>query len=171
MSKRARQNLICTILREAQVSSQEELRQALAARGVDVVQATLSRDLRELGVVKGAGGYLLPDVAANGQGRPSANGVAGGVGEVGIGRSAALARAVREYLVSAASAGNLVVLHTGPGRAQPIALELDLAPPPEVLGTVAGDDTIFIATATPSASARLAARLSEMAGLNPLQSA
>jgi transcriptional regulator of arginine metabolism len=165
MSKRARQNLIQTILREGQIASQEELRLELAARGVVVVQATLSRDLRELGVVKGAGGYLLPDAAANGHPRAtSANGAGGG-------RSTPLARAVREYLVSATSAGNLVVVRTGPGRAQPVALELDLAPPPEALGTVAGDDTIFIATATPGASARLAASLSEMAGLSPLRSA
>lgn len=166
MSKRARQNLIQTILRQEQVASQEELRQVLAARGVEVVQATLSRDLRELGVVKGASGYLLPDVTSKGHVRSSHSGAGGG----GSGRSP-LERAVREYLVSATSAGNLVVIRTGPGRAQPVALELDLAPPPEVLGTVAGDDTIFIATATPGASARLATRLSEIAGLSPLQSA
>jgi len=163
MSKRARQNLIQTILREAQIASQEELRQALAARGVEVAQATLSRDLRELGVVKGAGGYLLPEATANGHARgASANGAGG---------RSPLERAVREYLVAATSAGNLVVVRTGPGRAQPVALELDLAPPPGVLGTVAGDDTIFIATATPGASARLAARLGEMAGLSPLRTA
>lgn len=162
MSKRARQNLIQTILGAEQVASQEELRQVLAARGVEVVQATLSRDLRELGVVKGASGYLLPEAASNGHGRGAQNGRGG---------RSPLERAVREYLVSATSAGNLVVIRTGPGRAQPVALELDLAPPPEVLGTVAGDDTIFIATASPGASARLAARLSEIAGLSPLQQA
>lgn len=166
MSKAARQNLIQTILRQEQVASQEELRQVLAARGVEVVQATLSRDLRELGVVKGASGYLLPEVAGNGHSRVGQNGSGAG----GNGRSA-LERAVREYLVSATCAGNLVVIRTGPGRAQPVALELDLAPPPEVLGTVAGDDTIFIATESQSASARLAARLSAIAGLSPLQSA
>lgn len=159
MSKRARQNLIQSILRQSQVASQEELRQALAGRGVEVTQATLSRDLRELGVVKGAGGYLLPEAAGNGHRNGAGAGGAGGGGR------SALERAVREYLVSAVSAGNLVVVHTGPGRAQPVALELDLAPPPEVLGTVAGDDTIFIATVTAGAGERLAGWLREVAGL------
>ncbi len=154
MSKRARQNLIQSILAEGNIASQEELRQLLAARGVEVVQATLSRDLRELGVVKGAGGYMIP-----GDGRPERLPGAG------------LARAVREYLVSASVAGNLVIVRTGPGRAQPVALELDLSPPPDVLGTVAGDDTIFIATASAAAGARLAASLSEMAGLTARQTA
>ncbi|MFG0283048.1 MAG: arginine repressor [Phycisphaerales bacterium JB039] len=152
MPKRARHELIRTILREEQVASQERLRQALAQRGVEVVQATLSRDLRELGVVKGPRGYTVAGDAPRQQ-------------------PGALERAIRDYLVSATTAGNFVVLRTGPGRAQPVALEIDLSPPPGVLGTVAGDATIFVATESDAASARLAARFSEQAQLTSRRTA
>ena len=153
MSKRARQELIRSILNEEQVASQERLRQTLASRGVEVVQATLSRDLRELGVVKGPRGYTIPGAVSRDR------------------RSGALDRAVREFLVSATTAGNFVVLRTGPGRAQPVALEIDLAPPPGVLGTVAGDDTIFVAAENDAAAAHLAARFTEQAQLTSRRTA
>ena len=146
--KPRRQQRILELVQARPIASQEALAAALRQEGVEATQATLSRDLRELGVVKGPGGYMIPRepgpaLPANGE----------------------LARAVRTYLVRAESAGNLAVLHTGPGRAPLLALEIDRARLKPVLGTVAGDDTIFIAARTSREAGRVLRELRQMAGM------
>jgi transcriptional regulator of arginine metabolism len=146
--KPRRQQTILEVVQSRPVASQEQLAAALHQAGIDTTQATLSRDLRELGVVKGPTGYMIPGDNA---GRLPTNGE--------------LERAVRTYLVRAEVAGNLAVLHTGPGRAGLLALEIDRARLKPVLGTVAGDDTIFIAAKTPREAGRILRDLRQMAGM------
>lgn len=115
--------------REA-VTSQEMLRRRVKARGFDVTQATLSRDLKELGLVKRAadGAYQRPGLA---------------LGRADHGE-AALRRAVAEYLRHVDRVEQLIVVRTEAGQAQPLALAIDRASAPEVVGTIAGDDTILV---------------------------
>lgn len=118
-----------TIERES-ISSQEQLRQRLHDREIDVTQATLSRDLKELGLVKRAadGAYQRPGVLATG--RPAA--------------LPTLQRLVGEFLTRADRVDQLVVLRTDAGLAQMLALAIDRALVAEVVGTIAGDDTILV---------------------------
>jgi transcriptional regulator of arginine metabolism len=146
--KPRRQQRILELVQARPVASQEQLAAALRQEGIETTQATLSRDLRELGVVKGPVGYMVPGETP---GRTPTNGE--------------LERAVRTYLVRAEAAGNLAVLHTGPGRAALLALEIDRARLKPVLGTVAGDDTIFIAARTPREAGRVLRDLRQMAGM------
>ncbi len=111
--------------------SQAEFARALAAHGHHPNQATISRDLRELGVLKGPDGYELP--------RP---------GEEAGDPLTHLANAARQYLTSAVSAQNQVVVRTPPGGAQALALALDCSGKEELLGTLAGDDTILLIAKT-----------------------
>lgn len=113
--------------------------------GIEATQATLSRDLRELGVLKGPAGYTLPSEG----------------GQRAGGRE--LREAAAAYLLSVQPAGNLVVLRTGPGQASALALEVDRCGFDGVVGTVAGDDTIFIAAKSARLAIRLARALSELA--------
>jgi transcriptional regulator of arginine metabolism len=112
------------------VHSQEELRQRLATRGYSVTQATLSRDIKELGLMKRAsdGAYQ--------QGGADLSSPAAAI--------VALSRALAEFLLSADAAQNLVVVKTGPGQAQLLALAIDRARLHDVVGTIAGDDTILV---------------------------
>ena len=135
MSKAARQSLLLRIVRERTPRTQEEVAELLAARGVEVSQVTLSRDLRELGVVKAPQGYREPGAAP----RPPEE---------------TLLRALREFVLAVDVAQNLVVLKTNPGGAAAVALALDRSGWGEIVGTVAGDDTIFAATASPTALRR-----------------
>jgi transcriptional regulator of arginine metabolism len=139
-----RRRLIRELVRKERIHSQDELRRRLRQEGIRAEQATLSRDLHALGVLKGGDGYALPDSAAS----PTS-------------ARAELAALVRQYLVEVSAAGHLVVLRTGPGRAQPLALALDTARISGVLGTIAGDDTIFVAVA----DAPMAHRLERLLGL------
>lgn len=125
-----RQAAIVDIIQREPIRSQEQLRRRVKAEGFDVTQATLSRDIRELGLVKGGvdGAYQTPP-------EPQANHVSASVG---------LQRAVGEYLARVDQVQQLVVLRTGAGQAQPLALALDRARLPEVVGTIAGDDTILV---------------------------
>lgn len=123
-----RRQLIRELLRDERIHSQEELRKRLRQAGVRAEQATLSRDLHALGVVKGPDGYLLPEAAVT-----------------PLPSRTELIQLLRQYLSTAEQTGPLVVLRTGPGRAQPVGLALDGARIPGVLGTIAGDDTIFVA--------------------------
>ncbi|MBL9030630.1 MAG: arginine repressor [Phycisphaerae bacterium] len=132
------------------VASQEDLARRLRAAGIRATQATLSRDLRTLGAVKGPRGYALP-------GEESAPEPA---------RSGALAEALRSFLVSAEAGGNLAVLRTGPGRAQALALEIDRASLAGVVGTVAGDDTVFVASRTAREAERLCRRFRSLGGIH-----
>ncbi len=151
------------LIRRGGVHSQDQLAILLRREGIEATQATLSRDLRELGVMKGAGGYLLPDGApSNGSGTSyvqatSASVPAGGATE--------LEAALRTYLMRADCGGTMVVLHTGPGQASALASELDRASLRSVLGTVAGDDTVLVATRSPRAAAGVVTSLKQLAGL------
>lgn len=149
-----RQARIIAVLSSASVRSQTELAALLAADGIEVTQATLSRDLEELGAVKlrgvegGAGVYVVPE-----DGSP-VRGVSGGTGR--------LSRLLGELLVSTDATGNLAVLRTPPGAADYLASAIDRAALPYVVGTIAGDDTIFVAAREPMTGAELAELISNL---------
>ena len=126
-TQRARRERILALIGKGRVKSQAELQQRLADAGLEVNQATLSRDLRLLGVMKGKDGYELPAVPA----------LAPGVAHQ------SLWHAVHTWLVSAPTAQNLVVLRTPAGGAQALGLAIDHAELPGVVGTIAGDDTVL----------------------------
>jgi transcriptional regulator of arginine metabolism len=148
VTRAGRQARIVSVLSSAAVRSQSELAALLAAEGIDVTQATLSRDLEELGAVKlrgadgGVGVYVVPE-----DGSP-VRGVSGGTGR--------LSRLLSELLVSTDASGNLAVLRTPPGAAHYLASAIDRAVLPYVAGTIAGDDTIFVAAREPMTGAELA---------------
>ena len=136
-TKAARQARVATLLERSQVRSQAELASLLAHDGVYVTQATLSRDLEDLGAEKirlgdGAPAYAVP--ATGSRPRPF----------LASDPDARLARLLEELLVSAEAPGQLVVLRTPPGGAHLLASALDRTPPPDVMGTVAGDDTVLV---------------------------
>jgi transcriptional regulator of arginine metabolism len=145
MSKLSRHQAILELLDEGPVPSQDELQRLLHKRGLDAGQATLSRDIRELGLVKSAGGYSLPGrEAAPEPDLPSVD------------------RLVREFVTSVRAAQNLLVTKTSVGSAQPVAAALDGENWPEALGTIAGDDTILIVCESNRAAGRLAGRIQGM---------
>lgn len=155
-SSTQRRAAILEIIEERQILSQEELAQALRRRGVDVTQPTLSRDIRELGLAKSAAGYVAPGAAA-----PASSYLPKETLEN------RLVAAVREYAATIEAAGNLVVLHTPPAGAQPLAHALDEAELDAVVGSIAGDDTIFLAVRTASAATALVRRLRNMTVARP----
>ena len=169
LTKAARHAQIAAILGQQPVRSQEELADLLGQRGVRVTQATLSRDLEELGAVRlrGPDGvlvYALP-------GEPGPGGLSG-LGAVLAGGpfapsaadpSARLARIAAELLVSAEASANLVVLRTPAGAAQLLASAVDHADWPAVLGTVGGDDTVLVIARDPVGGAELAGALLRLA--------
>lgn len=192
MTKAARHAQIAAILSHADppVRSQEELADRLAQRGARVTQATLSRDLEELGAVRlrGAGGMLvyalpgepggpgsrpggLPDGANGGNGGHASQPAAAGPGSrpgPGDGRvngdgAGPLARVAAELLLAAEASANLVVLRTPAGAAQFLASVLDHANLPAVLGTVAGDDTVLVISRDPAGGDELARALLALA--------
>ena len=145
MSKLSRQNAILELLDETPVTSQEELQRLLRKRGFDAGQATLSRDIRELGLAKTATGYSLPGREVGGESDlPS------------------VSRLVREFVTSVRAAQNLLVTKTSIGSAQPVAAALDGENWPEALGTIAGDDTILIVCEDKRSAGRLAGRIQGM---------
>ena len=154
VTRAARQARIVATLSSAEVRSQSELAALLAADGIEVTQATLSRDLEELGAVKlrgadgGVGVYVVPE-----DGSP-VRGVSGG--------TARLSRLLGELLVSVDSSANLAVLRTPPGAADYLASAIDRAALPYVVGTIAGDDTLFVAARAPMTGAELATTLEEL---------
>ncbi len=139
-TRRAR---ILEIVRAGRVRNQEELRAHLAEFGIDVNQATLSRDLRDLGLLKGRDGYEIPSTAS-----PTAD-------DAGV----ALVAAARTWLGEARAAQSLVVLKTPPGGANPLAIAIDRARLDGVVGTIAGDDTVFLAAAGAAQARRLVREL------------
>jgi transcriptional regulator of arginine metabolism len=145
-SKEERRQAIVDLVRTQPVRSQAELADLLAARGFDANQATLSRDLRDLGLRKGPDGYELPTELS----------------QQDADRAVGLAHAVREWLTSVAAAQNQLVLRTPPSGAQPLALALDRAPPAGVLGTIAGDDTILVICADLRSARRTARELQRL---------
>jgi transcriptional regulator of arginine metabolism len=129
--KSRRLSAIRQVIDREPVHSQEELRHHLASMGFVVTQATLSRDIKELGLVKRAA-----DGAYQGSGSPEVNSAASA--------AVALSRALGEFLISVDAAQNLVVVKTGPGQAQILAIAIDRAKLTDVVGTIAGDDTILV---------------------------
>lgn len=155
VSRTARHARIIEILRRRAVRNQTELADALAEEGIAVAVATLSRDLDELGAVKlraadgGAGRYVIPEDGSHVPGIP--------------GGTDRLSRLLAELLVSADHSGNMAVLRTPPGAANFLASALDRANLDDVVGTIAGDDTIFVMAREPVGGAKLANRLAALA--------
>jgi len=164
LTRTARHERIVTLIRTRSIRAQTELAELLADDGFQVTQATLSRDLEELGAVKvrgAAGGstYFIPEDGTPSLRRSEA-------------ASVRLQRLLRELLTGTDASGNLVVLRTPPGAAQFLASALDRAGLPDVVGTIAGDDTILVVareTGTPSsiAGAELAAKFAAWAAAAP----
>lgn len=129
--KAHRQNLILELVEGEVITSQEQLRERLRAQGISTTQATLSRDIRDLGLVKRAadGAYRRPQAA-------EAKAVAD--------PDAVLRHAVEEYLRTRETVQQLVVLKTDTGQAQPLAVAIDRVRLGEIVGTIAGDDTILV---------------------------
>ena len=153
-TRAGRQARIVAILSSASISSQNELAARLAGEGIDVTQATLSRDLEELGAVKlrgadgGVGVYIVPE-----DGSP-VRGVSGGTDR--------MSRLLGELLVSTDASGNLAVLRTPPGAAHYLASAIDRAALPYVVSTIAGDDTILVIAREPMTGAELAGMLEDI---------
>jgi len=145
MRKPLRQKAILAVLEKGPLASQEELQRALRRQGFKVGQATLSRDIHELGLVKSAEGYALP----NGDGASDS-------------ALPSVSRLMREFVLDVRPAQNLLVIKTTVGSAQPVAAALDEEGWPEAVGSVAGDDTILIVCSTKKAASRLAARTQEL---------
>ncbi|HET9794384.1 MAG TPA: arginine repressor [Thermoanaerobaculia bacterium] len=151
-----RRDEMLRIIREATIRSQDELQRLLRHRGYPAAQPTVSRDLRELGVAKGPAGYVLPVAAARAEASSPSAAEEPARPER---REEKLSRVVREFVLRVETASSLVVLRTPPADASPVARALDEAALPEVVGTVSGDDTIFLATRSAAAAARLTHRL------------
>jgi transcriptional regulator of arginine metabolism len=143
--KGTRQGVILDVIQRESISSQEMLRQRLHAEGLDVTQATLSRDLKELGLVKRAGDGAYQRPAAGGPTHADALGN--------------LQRTTGEFLTRADRSEQLVVLRTDSGQAALLAIAIDRAGVHEVLGTVAGDDTILVICRDAAAAQVLVQRL------------
>ena len=133
-----RRNQILDLLQHETVTTQDELRRKLARRGIRVTQATVSRDIEELGLIKTRAGYRRPDVPgpANAP-QPT------------------LVVILKEFVREVLQASQIVVVKTHPGNAHSVGVALDAERWPEVVGTVAGDDTIFIATSGAREAARI----------------
>ena len=136
--------MILQLIENGNVASQEDLRRGLSRHGQKVTQATLSRDIHELGIVKTANGY------------PRANDVNA---EAAL---PAAERLVREFVLSVREAQNQLVIKTSVGSAQPVAAALDAEGWEEMLGTIAGDDTILIICENSRDAERVAGRIREM---------
>ena len=147
--KGRRQSAILDAVQHQPVRSQEQLRRQLRSAGFDVTQATLSRDIRELQLVKGG-----PEGAYQPPARPSSN---------GHGTSSLLQRALSEYLTKTDQVQQLVLLRTGPGQAQILGVAIDGARLSEVVGTLAGDDTILVITRGARQARALVKRLESIA--------
>lgn len=145
--KQQRQTVIRELLVKTAVASQDELRRKLAGRGFHVTQATLSRDIHELRLSKGPGGYSLPSEA------DEAEDALPEIGEV-----------LGSFGLKVRQAQNLLVLVTTTGGAQPIAAGIDYEDWPEVVGTLAGDDTVLIICPDQEQANQLKTRIEEYLG-------
>ena len=142
MENHYRRTQILELLRHDKVATQGELRRKLARRGIHVTQATVSRDIEELGVVKTREGYCVPEaIAAVSLPQPN------------------LPVLLKEFMREARQAANLVIVKTHPGNAHTVAAAIDAAGWPEIAGTVAGDDTIMVATPGAAEAARVAKKI------------
>ena len=147
--KASRQAAILEIVDQEVITSQEQLREKLRARGIEATQATLSRDIRELGLVKRAMDGAYRRLGAE----PAA-----GDGQAG------LKRAVGEFLRTQEPVDQLLVLRTDPGQAQSLAVAIDRARVPEIAGTIGGDDTILVICRSARDAAAIAERFRAMQG-------
>ena len=149
--KQTRQAAILDLVTSHTVASQEDLRQLLAARSIDVTQATLSRDLRDLGLARVSteegGRYVVPDSFGEDEDKPL------------------LSNLLPQLFSRVDGVGELIVLHTMRSGAQPIAEAIDQEEFPDVLGTIAGDDTILIVTRSVDARVALTRHLEALAGV------
>ncbi|MHB1488292.1 MAG: arginine repressor [Acidimicrobiales bacterium] len=153
LSKNQRHDRIAIILSENQVSSQAQLVALLAAAGVEATQATVSRDLEEMGAVKvrlggGESNYAIPELPWDQVVPPDH-----------------LKRVMGEWVVEVSHSANLVILRTPPGSAHVVASALDRAGVHGVLGTVAGDDTVMVVASEELGGAGLGRTLAQLSGL------
>jgi len=147
MNKTLRQRAILDALKHGSFASQEDLQRAMRKRGFRVGQATLSRDIRDLNLSKTPQGYSVSQ------------------GDNGIGIALPpVSRLVREFVLGIRSAQNQLVVKTIVGSAQPVAAALDESDWPEIVGTIAGDDTILIVCPDKDEARKLAGRIEEMLG-------
>ena len=154
LPKPQRQHRIARLLVEQAVTSQTQLVELLTADGVRATQATVSRDLEDLGAIKvrvpgGETVYAIPELPTE-QRAPEDH----------------LRRVFGDWVVEVSHSGNLVVLRTPPGSAHVVGSALDRSGLSEVLGTVAGDDTLIVVVAEDAGGAAVARRLSDLAGLS-----
>ena len=145
MNKTLRQRAVLEAMKHGSIASQEHLQRVLRRRGFKVGQATLSRDIRDLNLSKTSQGYSIPH----------------GDGSAGLALPP-VSRLVREFVLEVRSAQNQLVIKTIVGSAQPVAAALDEADWSEVVGTIAGDDTILIVCPDKDEARRLANRIEEM---------
>jgi transcriptional regulator of arginine metabolism len=147
--KRERHGAVVRLIASHRIASQEKLRRLLVAEGWDVTQATLSRDLRDLGVVRAPGDdgarYMLPEMVSD-EAKPSLDGL------------------LPQLFSRIDGVGELIVLHTLPSGAQPIAEAVDAQGWPEIIGTLAGENTILIVCRSAAARTTLTQRLVALAG-------
>jgi transcriptional regulator of arginine metabolism len=153
LGRTQRQHRILRVLQDQPVSSQAQLVQLLEAEGIVATQATVSRDLEDLGAVKvqipgGSMAYAIPEMN-----RESTR------------SNDHLKRLLGEFVVEVAFSGNLVVLRTPPGSAHVVASAIDRSSMPDTLGTVAGDDTVLVVCTESVSGAEIAARFGALAGL------
>lgn len=144
--KSRRHAVLRKLIAAGEVYSQNQLASLLSREGIEATQATLSRDLAELGVLKGPDGYQLP-----------------GANPAALPPEASLARVLKRELVSLDVGGTLVVLKTPSGHGNALAIELDRARLDGALGTIAGDDTVFLAARSELSARRLARTLRDLA--------
>lgn len=148
--KARRQALILDIVDHEPLHSQEQLRRRLHYHGFDATQATISRDIKELGLVKRAGDGAYQRLGVDTTNPATA--------------LAALERAAAEFLRRVERVQQLVVIRTGVGQAQPLAIAIDRAQLPEAVGTIGGDDTILVIARDARRAATLVKRLEGYAG-------
>ncbi|MFT7677038.1 MAG: transcriptional regulator of arginine metabolism [Planctomycetota bacterium] len=144
--QQTRRQAILELLRQGAVPNQAHLAAALADQDLEANQATLSRDLRALGAIKGSAGYSLPGPGVEAPKAPLAQ----------------LRVALGQWCLGLEPAQQLLVMHTPPGGAQPMALALDHAGLGNLLGSIAGDDTVLLISPDPAAALALSLRLEEL---------
>jgi transcriptional regulator of arginine metabolism len=144
--KRQRHKAILDLVRGGEIASQEDLMLGLKARQIEVSQSTLSRDIQELGLAKAGGVYAV--VEGETAARPQAD--------------ESWRRILREFLIDVAVAQNIVVVKTGPGHASSVSQALDETGWPEAIGTIAGENTVFIAVRSEKDGKKLERRIREL---------
>ncbi len=145
-----RLNVIREVLLNSPVTSQDELRRKLRRRGIHVTQATLSRDIHQLRVSKGPGGYSLPNGHGTATATPDED------------QPPSVHEMIESFGLRVRQATNQVVLRTAMGGAQPVAAALDREEWPEVVGTIAGDDTVLVICTDSRHASEVEARLRTM---------